>query len=982
MTLKNTKIGTQLILGFAAVLIFVSVLGSLAFIQTNEIQGNLETLYNHPLIVRRALADLRLDITQMQLNQREMLQVQNEAAFIKLSEDIALNELNIIEKIDTLEQRYLGPTSDIVAIRQDFESWKTLFDMDTQLIKLLDTETYIDHVGRSGLTTEALNTLDESVTKVDKFALEKGDDLYNAAVNHKRNLNNQLAWLIGAILGLTLLISVALIANIRKPLHLINGAVNRFHHGEKQARIIYSQNNEFKTISDSINLMMDDVEKNAELKDKVTALSSMMLLEDNTDRFFRSLLSLLMETTRSYLAAIYQLSDEQDRFDHVASIGATSTIKQSFRINDLEGESGKVILSDSVSLITDIPENTRFSYLSSTGSLVPREIMTIPLMSNQKKIGFITLATLHNYDETTLAVIDSIQMTMNARIDGILIAQKNKEYQASLEIINQELTAHKQELSSQALELLQQNSELEMQKNQLNEASKLKTSFLANMSHELRTPLNSVIALSGILSRKLKDQISDETYSYIEIIERNGKNLLDLINDILDLSRMEAGKEDIEAVSFNLNQLIEELIQMLKPQADIKKIKLNLETDGKEMIVVSDQKKCRQILQNLVGNAVKFTNQGSVTIKAAATASILSINVIDTGIGISQENLLRIFDEFRQADDTTSRRFGGTGLGLAIARKYARLLGGDVTVESSLNIGSTFTLTLKNGMIHEEKFQKPIAETKNVVGSSFSTTLAHQSILLVDDNETALIQIRDLLSDTGIHVLTASNASEAFQIIQRQIPDAMVLDLMMPEVDGFSVLEQLRNANETAHIPVLILTAKHISKDDMTMLKRNNVHQLIQKGFVEKTELHEAISGMLKLNHQRTKTILKNESDKPLVLIAEDNPDNMITLKALLNDRFTLIETTQGQDALLQSQENKPDLILMDLSLPILSGIEVMRTLRDDVNTSTIPIIALSAGVMDIDQRSLLRKGFNAFVAKPIDAKTLHETIEKVLYDK
>ncbi|MCX6307981.1 MAG: ATP-binding protein, partial [Bacteroidia bacterium] len=229
---------------------------------------------------------------------------------------------------------------------------------------------------------------------------------------------------------------------------------------------------------------------------------------------------------------------------------------------------------------------------------------------------------------------------------------------------------------------------------QLDEANKQKTIFLSNMSHELRTPLNSVIALTGVLNRRLAQKIPLEEYSYLEVIERNGKHLLSLINDILDLSRIEAGKEDMEVVQFNAVQLIHEIVDLIEPQAVEKKIDLLYLPQQNELIVESDFKKCRHILQNLIGNAVKFTEKGKVEIIAKKEGEYLNIDIIDTGIGISESQLQHIFDEFRQADNSTSRRFGGTGLGLSIAKKYTAVVGGSITVNSTPGEGSVFTLKL------------------------------------------------------------------------------------------------------------------------------------------------------------------------------------------------------------------------------------------------------------------------------------------------
>ena len=263
---------------------------------------------------------------------------------------------------------------------------------------------------------------------------------------------------------------------------------------------------------------------------------------------------------------------------------------------------------------------------------------------------------------------------MSARIEGILAFRTIKEYKEVLEQQNRELDAQKGELVEQATELTQQNVELETQKNQLKEASMLKTSFLSNMSHELRTPLNSVIALSGVLSRRLANAIPGEEHSYLEIIERNGKILLNLINDILDISRIEAGREEIEVAEFNVNSIIADAVDLIKPQADQKKVALNHVINEAEISITSDSDKLRHILHNLIGNAVKFTEKGKVEVSAARNDDKIEIKVTDTGIGIDKEHLPYIFDEFRQADGGTARRVWRRRAGVIDCeevRKYA-----------------------------------------------------------------------------------------------------------------------------------------------------------------------------------------------------------------------------------------------------------------------------------------------------------------------
>ncbi|MFZ4549900.1 MAG: response regulator, partial [Bacteroidales bacterium] len=563
-----------------------------------------------------------------------------------------------------------------------------------------------------------------------------------------------------------------------------------------------------------------------------------------------------------------------------------------------------------------------------------------------------------------------------------------KTFSAKMELQNHELESQKMELYSQSAELQEQNSELEMQKSQLNEANRLKTNFLSNMSHELRTPLNSVIALSGVLNRRLAKQIPEEEYSYLEVIERNGKHLLTLINDILDISRIEAGREEIEITTFNINNLIAEAISLIYPQAKEKDVELLQDNGDQELNISSDSDKIRHILQNLIGNAVKFTDTGTINVSSAKSENGISISVSDTGIGIDEAHLPHIFDEFRQADGSTSRRFGGSGLGLAIAKKYTNLLGGTITVKSLIGEGSEFTFMLPLRYAAENRIiDQPVPEQfthklKPVPGK-FTSVPAVKTILLVEDSDPAIIQMKDILHESGYSVLAAHNGGEALQIIENSIPDAMILDLMMPGMDGFQVLKTLREAESTANIPVLILTAKHITREDLSFLKRNNIHQLIQKGDVNRSDLLHAVAEMVTLKTtvpdsvQREKQNIKG---KPVVLVVEDNPDNMITVKALLTDNYIVLEAIDGNQGVRMAKKHKPNLVLMDIALPEIDGIEAFKAIRNDGQMLHIPIIALTASAMTSDREIILAYGFDAYIAKPIDDKIFFSTINQVLY--
>jgi signal transduction histidine kinase/CheY-like chemotaxis protein len=439
---------------------------------------------------------------------------------------------------------------------------------------------------------------------------------------------------------------------------------------------------------------------------------------------------------------------------------------------------------------------------------------------------------VRSYPAPVVRLVTDLWGVMTARINGALGLRQLHVFSERLEHQNRELESQKKELSLQAAELGEQNIELEWQQKQLREANRLKSTFLSNMSHELRTPLNSVIALSGVLGRRLAGTTLKEECGYLEVIERNGRLLLALINDILDLSRIEAGREEVHPTHFLVGELVAEVVALIEPLAQEKNISLVNRVAADLAPIHSDLTRCRQILQNLVGNAVKFTDQGGVEITAEVGQGGIRIAVADTGIGIAADQLQLIFDEFRQVDESTTRRYGGTGLGLSIARKYAALLGGTILVESTLGKGSTFTFRLPRTI------DGPIPPPPAPDGRG-------ARLLLVEDSEPAVIQLTEILAGQGYRVEVARDGGEALQRIEANLPDAMILDLMMPEVDGFQVLRAIRASERTAHIPVLILTAKYVTREELSFLKENHIHQLIQKGDINRADLLAAIARMV-----------------------------------------------------------------------------------------------------------------------------------------
>ena len=985
----SLKVQTQLLLGFVVIFVFVLVLGWVAWSQTDQIAAQTKDLYEHPLRVRRAIGELKADILEIRSGiQAVVFSTQSDAQAAETLGMIETHQAKAFDQIDILYAQYLGPRSDVDQLKQEFILWNAVRAETLRLLQAGKTAEAGARTQTGGVGGQQEQAVLAALGKIDTFALNKGDELFANSQTLTAELNQQLLMLVAAILLLSMAIYYFLLRSIRQPLIELTRATQAFQAGDLGARSAYALKNEFGVLSDSYNQMAETVQVEMEAKSGVASLSALMLRFNEAESFFQATLSALAEQSGSQMAAVYLLSRDQRCFEHFASFGLDEGGRAAFDANVFEGEFGTVLATKKIQHIASIPADTRFAFATVSGTFTPREIITMPITSNGQTVAVISLATITDYSPQKLRFINGVWQILNARVVGILAFRQTQTLAKNLEQQNHELEAQKNELNAQTAELNQQNLELDAQKNQLSEASRLKTSFISNMSHELRTPLNSVIALSGVLNRRLINQIPAEEYSYLEVIERNGKQLLTLINDILDLSRIEAGREEIEISKFDINDLVAEVVSMIYPLARQKNIELQHRSAAGLPTLSSDYDKCRHILQNLVGNAVKFTEVGRVEISVRQAGDTIKIIVSDTGIGISKEDLAHIFDEFRQADSSTSRRFGGTGLGLAIAKKYAQLLGGNVTVESSPGHGSVFTLSLPLQLTHDASSWKEAGKglyLEPVRTAPPASEPTQKTILVVEDSEPAIIQLKDILEEPAYQILVARNGQEALEVIQHTLPDAILLDLMLPGMDGFALLKTVREVERTAQVPVLILTAKVITKEELKYLKRNNIHQLIQKGDVNRADLLNAVASMLNPKIEMPKIVRPAEApihDKALILVVEDNPDNMLTVKALLAADFTVIEATDGRAAVEQAKRHIPDLVLMDIALPEMDGIQALKAIRNDVHLQNIAVIALTASAMTSDRESILAYGFDGYISKPIDHDEFMHTIQQVLYGK
>ncbi|HKL67177.1 MAG TPA: response regulator, partial [Bacteroidales bacterium] len=422
--------------------------------------------------------------------------------------------------------------------------------------------------------------------------------------------------------------------------------------------------------------------------------------------------------------------------------------------------------------------------------------------------------------------------------------------------------------------------------------------------------------------------------------------------------------------------------ESVAPLAEEKGIKIIRKTEENLPGLVTDESRLQQILTNIINNAVKFTEKGEVTVSALHKSEQIIIRVEDTGIGIPEESLKYIFDEFRQLDGSTARKFGGTGLGLSIVKKLVDLLGGKISAQSNPGEGTVFTLIFPLDWKTEKpdiEIKRDASDKKAGMPAHSLTSLENRNILIVEDNEAAIIQMKSVLENEGINVDIARNGGEAIEYLQKHKPDGILMDLMMPEIDGFKTIQYIKESDKTDNIPILVLTAKDLTKEDLEFFDKYNVHQLIQKGNIDIEGFKEKVQQILQ-QHVETE-ITDSGSEKitrPVnnsILIIEDNPDNMLTVKAILQDKYPLLEAVDGEQGFQVALEEQPGLIITDIALPGMDGFELVKKLKSNSSTLSIPVIALTAMVMKGDREKILNAGCDEYLSKPVNADRLLRSI-------
>jgi signal transduction histidine kinase/DNA-binding response OmpR family regulator/HAMP domain-containing protein len=848
--------------------------------------------------------------------------------------------------------------------------------------------------------------------------------LQPAAELRRQNLS------IGLVVGLVaVLCALGLVLNIITPLKRMRLAANEIASGNLSTRIEIESSGHLGRFAEAFNQMAQNLmELHAEIEDYSRTLErrveertselvaktreieeSNRLLgaineilgflngDPDIERLLNYVLHKLAALSNSQIAILYLHAKKEEALLPLATYGLEKgLLHPGFKLG--AGIPGQAAVSSKAILVTEIPSDYfRISAGSFEGA--PRNVLCIPITFKEEPVGVLELASIHSFTDGNIQFMELLAsqigigirnslshmelktLSADLRDKNDLLAVQNEELQSQ----NEEIQAQSQELQAQAEELEAQKKALDEKNKLLNEANRLKTEFVSNMSHELRTPLNAILGLTRLLQGGATGEVGPRQLEYLHIIERNGENLLLLIGDILDLSKIESGVVELKLSEVRLGSFIGDIADSARPLAVEKGLRISMEIE-EGATLRTDAEKLHQVVSNLLSNAIKFTEAGEVHISARQKTETredkMVISVTDSGIGIPTEALSYVFDPFRQVDGSLTRKYGGTGLGLHICRKLVGLLGGTIDAASEIGKGSTFSVTLPRDMdrskAREQDWQQRIkdalfpkieaATRKPLQGGS-----GGRSILVIDDDPIVARELKIILEKGGYHPRFAFDAEEGFREMEGQLPDLLLLDLSMPEKDGLSVLHEMKERELS--IPVIIVTAGDLTEDEKQSLPEM-VKDVIIKGDVDRGALLGKIGETLLGGTRIGAGKAAGEGIPYKMLLVEDSPDNMIFFVETLNTLgYELHTAKDGQRAVELARKVKPDLILMDIHLPVLSGMEAVRQIRQSEGLRDVPVIALTAKAMKGDRERILQGGFSDYLTKPVHPDDLLDKV-------
>ena len=832
----------------------------------------------------------------------------------------------------------------------------------------------------------------------------------------------------------------------------------------------------FNQLADTLDKQMELEKDLTWKKSNIAEVSSSITGSHNLDSLGKTLLSKVVPLVESNYAVFYakdldSRNNEQFNLISTFAIKDEDSVKKTIQLG--EGLLGQAIVEKKPQFLTDVPSDyIRVS--SALGEATPVEVVILPIMFEGEVNAILEIASLKTINDSHQSFLEELISNLGIVIESVIsriqLAHLLEESQTLMEEVQaqseelqnqqEELRATNEELEEQTQSLRQSEIKLQMQQEELEQtnaeleekakslekqnlkyeeanriveqarkelevkaeqlalSSKYKSEFLANMSHELRTPLNSLIILSKLLADNPNDNLSEKQVEFAKTIYSSGNDLLILINNILDLAKIESGKTEIMPGEVSIHDIVEFVENNFAAIADNQKVNFEVKVqEGIQPIIYSDQIRIQQVLKNLLSNAFKFTSTGEVYLQISEDSArtkeygkpIIAFSVVDTGIGISKDKQNLIFEAFQQADGTTSRKYGGTGLGLSISREIAYLLGGEIDVVSEEGKGSTFTFYIgeyekdhnEDSMLSPNEAAATIIDEVIDISQSEIVTVptpaptksaetSHiKRLLIVDDDLNQRNSLMELIGNMDFIIKAVSTGKEAIETLKVEAIDCIILDLGLIDTNGFDLLTQIKNNQANQHINVFIYTGRDLTLKEEIELNKF-AHTIIIKNEHSPERLVAELEDYLDESKEQSDNldivIQPVQSKQGLlgkkVLLVDDDIRNVFALSSVLEMAgMNVVFAENGLESLTMLEEHPDvDLVLMDIMMPKMDGYEAIMRIRENPLHENLPLIALTAKAMKEDREKCLEIGASDYIAKPVEPDQLISLIKVWLY--
>ncbi|OQX27573.1 MAG: hypothetical protein BWK80_04665 [Desulfobacteraceae bacterium IS3] len=1078
MRFKNLKLATKQGLAFGFILVIMAGVTVFSLLKMSALKDEIDRVNTKRLPGVIAVSEINFNTSEYRIN--EMQHALTYYGYkMREQEQMMLDLKTKIEKNQDVYQPLITSPEEQQLYSEFQEKWTRYLEMHEQFMKL--SRDSKDEEALTLLNEEAYKLFRDFSANLEglvKLNKEASFEAARRAEQTYRSTRTVTMILLALTVLMSTLITLVLVRTITVPIRHLERAAKSVAEGNVNVSLDIQTEEEIGNLARSFNRMTGSLreakqenEKQDWFKSGQNELNEKMRGDQDVQTLARNVITCLSKYLGAQIGALYLVSDGENTEMKLAGTYAFAKRKSLGDIIRIgEGLAGQAAFEKEIISVTDVPQDY-IRIASAIGDTHPRNIMVSPFLYEGRLVGVVELGTFAEFTDREMEFLkyamENIAIGFNSarsrdkiafllkesqrqgselkiqqeelratneelaeQRDALRLSEAQlKSQQEELQAANEELEEKTQYLEKQQIEITEKNVALEIARNdiekkakELEVTSRYKSEFLANMSHELRTPLNSMLILARSLADNKEENLSEDQSESARIIYKSGNDLLKLINEILDLSKIEAGKMSVNIEKVSLQDIADSLHANFKHVIADKGLTLAIRLDEHiPEYMETDSQRLEQIIKNFMSNAIKFTEKGEITFSVHAPESdtdlsrsglnrqqAIAFSVSDTGIGIPEDKLLDIFEAFQQVDGSTSRKYGGTGLGLSISRELAKLLGGEIQLKSRLGKGSTFTLYLpgssrvdtlrfvhptgkagtgKAGSVrpsaavepaetHAEvklpaKQKTPEVQASGKVGSKLSTLRkitapdiqpGDRCILIIEEDADFVKVLSAQCSQKGFKAVVCASGEEGLQLAEKQRHEAIILDIRLPGMDGWAVLERLKANPQTRHIPVHIISSEEVSLD---ALKKGAV------GFLTKPAEKEALDAAFR---KLESFIEKNIKD---LLVVEDDENLRKSIRKLIgNSDVQITEAASGKDALDALLNRQFDCMVLDLGLPDMTGFELLGMLKNEKGINIPPVIVYTGKDLSREEEEQLRGYAEAIIVKGVksEERLLDET--------